>query len=109
MRQIKALLVDPEEGSATQIEFDGKEHTAMQLIGCDQLDREVYPGWQVLRDASAVDNSSVYGFVLERTGGAVHHGRCMVVGRGNRTLFTDVGLVKFKYRFVPGYGVQEWE
>ncbi len=109
MRQIKALLVDPEKGSVEQIEFDGEAQSAMRLLGCDELDRETYPAIEVLRNAATVDKSSVHGFVLERTGGAVHHGKCLIVGRGYRNLFTDVGLVKFKFRFIPGYGVQEWK
>ncbi len=109
MRRIKALLVDPEKGSVEQIEFDGEVRSAMHILGCDELDRETYPAIAVLRNAGTVDKSSVHGFVLERTGGAVHHGKCLIVGRGNRTVFTDVGLVKFKFRFIPGYGVQEWK
>ena len=108
MQPFKALFVDPEKGSVTPIEFDGDERTAMNLIGCEQLDRETYPSFEVFRCATTVDKSSVHGFVMERTGGTVHHGKCLIAPRWHNTDF-DVSRLKFKYRYVPGFGVKDWK
>lgn len=105
----KALLVDPEKGSVSEIEFDGNEESAAELIGCEHLDWETYPGFRVLMNAEAIDKSSEYGFVLEHTGGAVHHGRCLIIGRGHPGNIRNVGVVEFKFRYIPGYGVTEWK
>lgn len=108
---MKALLLDPKVSKISRVEFDGDMKSIAALLGHDEIDSETYlpelkKRIRVYRNAKLVDNPRIPGYVIEHTGGAVNHGKCLVVGISRSGKFIDVPDIMISYTFVPGYGVR---
>jgi len=107
-----ALLLDPEEGMVTHVDFDGSERSIAELLRHDEIDSETYlpTGTYIIRvycDAKLIENSSTPGYVIEHTGGVVNHGKCLVVGIDRNGEIVDVPTVDISHVYVPGPGAKD--
>ena len=106
---MKALLLDPDERNIEYLDIDGSEQTIDSVLAHDELDWVTYLAKsnsriRVYRNARTVENPNVPGYVIEHTGGAVNHGKCLVVGVNEAGQLTDVPPITLPYVFVPGKG-----
>jgi len=102
-----ALLLDPEEGMVTHVDFDGSERSIAELLGHDEIESETYLPTLRIRirvycDAKTMEDSSTPGYVIEHTGGAVNHGKCLVVGIDRHGEIVDVPTFDISHVYVPG-------
>ena len=113
---MRALLIDPEARTISEIDFDGEEESIPRLLGCQEVVFEQWPrSWQrhlrIYSDINAVGNSELHGFWIPETGGTINHGLCLQINydSGSRRLMDcaeSLGDVKRQYRiYMPGRGV----
>lgn len=103
---MKALLLNPEEWLITDVDFDGTERSIAELLGHDEIASETYlpTGRYRIRvycDAKLIEDSSTPGYVIEHTGGAVNHGKCLVVGIDRNGEIVDVPTVDISFVYDP--------
>lgn len=100
-----AFLVDPEGRTVAKVQYDGHETTVRQLLGYDEISRKSFGPWpvHVFSNAETVDDSSLYGFVIAGTGGAVNRGTCLVV-----THNPDCPKPEIRALILPEYGSVDW-
>ena len=106
---MKALLLDPEWQRFGYLDFDGSEESIASILGCDEPQSETYlttisDRIRVYSNPDSDDRSKLPGYIIEHTGGAVNHGRSLVVGIEGRKHLTDVPRVNIAYFFIPGKG-----
>ncbi len=106
---MKALLLDPEWQRFGHLEFDGSEESIANILGCKKPQSETYvtafsSRIRVYSNPDSESTSSLPGYILEHTGGAVNHGRALVVGVADRQHLTDVPRVNISYFYIPGKG-----
>lgn len=105
--RLRILLLDPDEPDYCWREVDSSQRAIESLLGYEDIDTETYMldiracRIRVFRNAGTIEDSRVPGYVIKHTGGAVQHGRCIVVGVNESGGLVDVPKVTISHHYVP--------